>query len=82
MLKQLIFSLFLLLTLSTCGPKVVIGVVSDVQFSERDKVYKITALTPKGTVLFNSRNNHQLKDSILVKDYKKYLKRNYKPAKK
>lgn len=78
MLKHIIYSILFLVAFTTCGPKFVIGVVSDVQFSERDKVYKITALTPKGTVIINSRNNHQLKDSILVKDYKKYLKRNYK----
>ena len=82
MLKQLIFSLFLLLTLSTCGPKFIIGTVSDVQYSERDKIYRITASTPKGTCFFNSRNKHVLKDSVLIQDYKKHLKRNYKGSTK
>ena len=78
MLKHLIYSLLFLVVLTACSPSFVIGIVSDVHFSERDKIYQITALTPKGTVIFNSRNRHELKDSVLIKDYKKYLKRNYK----
>ena len=45
MLKHLIYSILFLVAFTTCGPKFVIGTVSDVQFSERDKLYKITALT-------------------------------------